>query len=302
MQLGNNTGLPESFGTGAGLQTLTLERQQSVMSAPLEVKAKAVAKKDLTGDWLQDTHMVIENLQQHEAVNQLTNLTDQSDRSWYCIGGILSQIRDNQWWQIKGYASFDDFVEDELGIAKARAASWMRNYRAVLNLGITTADLSEVGWTKLKDALPYMTSTNKDELLGHARTLTCKAFITYLKGLAGETKKKKTTSVGSGSSVVKFSCMLHEDEVEVVDEALKRAKARANSEYDNVGLALLCSVYLNGGGDTMNAGSVVDAMRQMGADSLQSLIQEAFPNLTVMISENAAFDPISMGASDNVHL
>jgi len=280
-----------------GLATLT--RQAAAVP---DVKASTVKTKSMTGVWLLDTNMIVEGMNQSECLAQLPLLADKSDRAWYTIGGILNLMRENQWWSIKGYQAFNVFVEEEVGIPMARATRWMNTYTGMNNLGITMEDLDGIGWTKMKDALPYMRKENKEELLGLARTMSASSFAIYLKGLGGKNKKTTPGSGGGDNNIVRFKCSFFEDQWPVVNEALERARAMQQTEADPVALTSICEQYLSGnaGGGHVTRGAIILALQEAGDQGLSDLLSSAFPHLDISISEASAFDPTLLGADDHM--
>ncbi len=266
-------------------------------TATVDVKAHSVKKSSMTGNWLADAVMVVENMTQSECLVQLPNLANQSDRSWYTIGGILTQIQRNQWWSIKGYTSFNSFVENELNIPAKRATSWIRIYTQLCTLGIKMDELDSVGWTKLKAAVPYLNKENKDELLGLARTMSTSSFEIYLQGLAGKNKKTRTATGGSDTNSQQFKLMMHEDQLEVVNAALERARVGQQTEHNAVALTSICEQYMSGnsGGGHVGRGALILALQEMGDDGVAEVLTSAFPHLDIQISEQKTFDPLALG-------
>ena len=53
-----------------------------------------------------------------QATNQVRNLKRSLHKSFYDIGGILKDIEDRRLYEVKGYGSFEAFVERELDLGK----------------------------------------------------------------------------------------------------------------------------------------------------------------------------------------
>jgi len=297
MNIGNGaTPGAQGLGLAGSGQALTLVTSKT---AQVSVSAKAVQKKSLQGDWLKDTAVVVENMNQMECLQQLPILSGDSDRAWFTIGGILSRIRDQQWWTVDGCASFNTFVEDKVGIPSARANSWIRIYNSMLAMGITIDELDGVGWTKLKDMIGYMTKANKDEMINLAKNMTVSQLALYLKGLGtGDGKKKKVQS-GQDSTTV-FKVRLHEDQSEVVLSAIERASKQVQTEYDAVALTSICEQYMGlaeaSQGGHVSRSAMVLSIQEMGAEGLATMLEEAFPHLNISITEEQAFDHTNLGA------
>jgi len=278
--------------------TATAPAVGSQTTAPTDVKAHTVKKASLVGNWLTDTTTVVENMNQGECLAQLPELAQKSDRSWFAIGGILKRVQEQQWWSIRGYQSFSSFIEEELGIPKARGEHWMKVYTGIVNMGITSEDLDGIGWTKIKDAIPYMRKENKDELLAMARSMTVINFQIYLKGLSGATKKAGSGAAGRGNNDIHaLKMQFHSDQWDVVEVALDRAKTAQNTEYDAVAFTSICEQYMADGstGGHVTEGALILALQTMGDEGLSGILNRAFPHLTITMSEAEAFDPNSIG-------
>lgn len=277
--------------------TTTALKVPTQAAAAVEVKAAGIKKAHVTGNWLADTTMTVEAMSQNECLTQLGQLSDKSDRSWYTIGGILQRVREQQWWSIKGHTSFEGFIENEMHLPKARAMRWINLYTNMANLKITIEELDSVGWTKLKEASPYLNSTNKDQLLQAARSMSVTEFTIYLKGLSSS-NKGKNKNIGGLSNIVTLKLSLHEDQAPVIEAAMERAAKLQGTEHKAVALTSICEQYLAGanssGGGHVSSGAVLVAIQEMGEENLAIMLSQAFPHLNIQISEAQAFDPGSV--------
>lgn len=276
-----------------GTATATMSTKTQATSV-VEVKAAGVKKSHTTGDWLVDTTMTVEAMTQNECLTQLSQLSDKSDRSWYTIGGILQRIREQQWWAVRGHTSLESFIEAEMNLPKARAMRWINLYTNMANLKITIEELDSVGWTKLKEASPYLNSNNKEQLLQAARSMSVSEFTIYLKGLSSS-NKNRNRNIGGVTNIVNLKLSLHEDQAPVIEAALERAMKLQGTEHKAVALTSICEQYLAGanssGGGHVSSGAVLVALQEMGEENLSMMLTQAFPHLTIQISQAEAFNP-----------
>ena len=107
-------------------QTQT-EAPGSKGGAKTDIKEGEIVEPDKLADMIHE----IENLKKNEALERVVKLLDQTDMTFFELGGVLSVIQANHWFE--PYASFRDFVEKQLASSTARrtigrrfTATWPR--------------------------------------------------------------------------------------------------------------------------------------------------------------------------------
>jgi len=100
----------------------------------------------------------IESLKKPDALAKLDKLEAAQERSQFEIGGVLSAVLKNKWFD--PYPSFDKWVESTRNMRRAKARALIRNYDAVAGAGLAPAQFEKIGWTKMRALAPVLTPDN----------------------------------------------------------------------------------------------------------------------------------------------
>jgi len=109
-------------------------------------------------DVLQDLVREIENMKEKQTRDLIATLTEQTEVAFFKLGGVLSLVQANGWYQ--PYGSFREFVEKEHGLHYRKATYWIEIYNRLSNSGVPWAKVSKLGWTKLKEIARVLTAEN----------------------------------------------------------------------------------------------------------------------------------------------
>ena len=83
----------------------------------------------------------------------------------FILGGTLKLIKCNHWYQKHGYSSFDDMVNERLGISTSVANGYMKVYDALKGDDVPWKKIKHLLWTKLKWYAGHLTDSNVDDWL-----------------------------------------------------------------------------------------------------------------------------------------
>lgn len=222
-----------------------------------------------------------------EAVKLAQDLVEVGDYALFHLGGVFARMADEGWYM--GHSDFKKCCEAEFNVRYRKAAYLMKIFRTITEKGIDWQDVSKVGWTKLKELLPVITPQNAKAWAEKAANLSTYALIEHVKS----TKADTPTPV---KEVATKTFKLHADQKQIVEEALKDAREKADTDVDSVALELICTQYLSEGGITIaTKPNPVDAKKVMqdffaenaktkaGIQTIVDLLTEYFPDTDVSL-------------------
>lgn len=246
-------------------------------------KAVAVAAKDgevVSADVLKDLVHEIENMKETEALELVDALNEQTEVTFFKLGGVLSVILSNQWHS--PYANFREFVEKKHGIQYRRAMYWVDIYQRLSACGVQWSQVSKIGWTKLKEIAKVITADNVDEWVAIAEQQNTLTLIDMVKNaLMKDTPQALEDQ--SSKTVMTKTFKMHEDQKVTIEAAIEKAKEQSGTQVDTAALEFVCLDYLGGQ-------SVAQKLKQMGLTAALSALEAAFPStsITVDVGEEAA--------------
>lgn len=233
-----------------------------------------------------DVQDKMKKLEKNDAVKTAKELLDSIGKSYFYFGGIMSKIQANGWFTEEGYESFQDFVTIEMGMKYRKAMYFIEIYNYLTVAQIPYEKVKNVGWTKLKEIACLLTEDNVDALVKKAEGMNTLQLIEEVKLLkAGEVKAtdQKPKSNPISSKVFK----LHDDQREIINEALAKAKEVANTEFEAVALENICFEYLNQSQvstdkmPSLPQTSLMSMLQDKGTEKALLLMQEAFPKASI---------------------
>lgn len=253
---------------------------EQVEAAPAKATGKAVAtSKAKTGtvettgdDMLADIIHEIESLTEKDARALIGQLAEQSEVTFFRLGGILSVIQANSWYA--PFTSFREFVENEYGLEYRKATYWVSIYNSLAESKIPWTKVKSIPWTKLKEIAKIITLENVDEWVKIAKKNNTLTLIELVKNF---NKKQKSISGEPSSPVTVKTFKVNDEQKNTIEEALAKAKSESGTEYDTVALELLCMEYLG-------SQTVTQRLAEMGVEKAAEMFEAAFPNATLAIT------------------
>ncbi len=185
----------------------------------------------------------IAQMSMEQAQESATTLATTIETSYLELGGILFVINKNSWFG--QYDSFKEYVIETFGFAERKAKYLISIYEHLVEAQIPWEKVQGIGWTKLKDLAPHLTLENVDEWAEKAKNLSVTELQAMLKAEAGD-----ATNETMSSEFVNRNFKVAEDQAEVIDAAISKAKAEGETEFDNVALAYIAAGYLGGSVNT----------------------------------------------------
>ena len=240
-------------------------------AAAEQVIEKEVATEEV--DVIVQTAKEISHLDKDTAFEVVPSLIESVDFSYFKLGGVLSAIQDNDWWQGEA-PNFKEFIQDNFGLHYRKAMYLINIYDGLVESGVPWAKVSGLGWTKLKELADILTPENVDEWVEKANSMTTLNLQAAVKAFkAGELNTDGTTDPdSSGVSTITFK--VHPDQKETIKEAVEKAMEEADTEFKGVALEAICLNYLSGG-----------STKKQKAPSLKALMEKASPEEVLEVFE-----------------
>lgn len=258
------------------------QTQQTQQAAPA-----VTTKPQKTGNVLLDAAAEIEGLTKTKALNMAERLIEEAGTNDFKLGGVLKKILEQSWFE--GSESFDAFVHTKFGFQARKARYLISIYENLVTKNIPWEKVSGLGWTKLKELAPILTLENVDEWVAKAEKLTVVELIAALK--AG-TPEAVDEAVKTTSDSTKFTIKLKKDQLENVTQAIAKAKAEAQTEFDSEALNMICLGY-NAGSSPVSAPamSLEDMIKGAGPQKTLEIFDKLFPkiNMQVEIPEDGKY-------------
>jgi len=254
--------------------------EETVVEPKAETTTIGKKKVEKTGNLILDIAHEVESLTKTKALNLAENLAENIEVNYFKLGGVLAKINENSWFE--GFNAFDDFVYERYGFAGRKARYLISIYDNLVTKQIPWDKVSHLGWTKLKDLAPHLTLENVDEWVAKAEKATVvelQAMLKATKGDEGEEKTQKTTD-----DVVKMTFKLKPDQAEAVTQALAKAKAELQTEYDTVALENICAGYLGGTIAANKPFSLDEVIESTGFEPMLKRIAELFPAYDITVA------------------
>jgi hypothetical protein len=187
------------------------------------------------------TSSVKNALEGKNALEVAYDLVEQTERTYFIMGGVLADIYYNKRYVdienesgkllYDGNKGFEHYVSAELGIRYRKAKYLIDIYMHFTQLGADEEELSRVGWSKAKELLKATTKENYLSLIAYAEEHTREEIVEHINTqyLGDGTGSKAEPKV----AMTRFKFALFEDKGNMAKEALEVAKNAADAQNDS---------------------------------------------------------------------
>lgn len=253
-------------------------------------------------DLIQDTAHEIENIDEVSARTTLFSLLEEGDFPDFKIGGLLSVIQSNGWFE--GYPKFQDYVvnkiEPKYGIGYRKALYLIQIYDALVESGVSWDQVKHLGWTKLQVIARVLTKDNVDQWVAIAAEQNVLTLVGTVKDtIKGDDQPKLEDK--TVKTVTQMTFKVHEDQKATIEAAIEKAKEASNTDVATVALEYVCLDYMGGQSlaTRMQAvgvaqavksllkafeGKLADVIKEIGVEETLQAIGEAAPELNIEVS------------------
>lgn len=147
---------------------------------------------DKQSSTIAEFHEYLDTVTKEDALESIKNLAQMESEDWFRIGMVLSSYRKSK--GDEEFKSLLHYSEENLQINSRKAYYLISIHDKLVESNITPSQVSQMGWTKLKEIAHLLTPDNVDYWLGVCNTHTTKQIITMLKSNA-------TTNVAKAGSI-----------------------------------------------------------------------------------------------------
>lgn len=278
--------------TGAKTATAT--------KAPVS-KAKAKAKaKPAVANVFEEVSSELSALDAETAETEIDRLQSEGELNNFKLGGVLYFVNANSWFAEQGFESFKAYCEERHGVQYRKAMYLIKIYEELTESGVDYGQIAHLGWTKIKELAPVMTEDNVDEWIGIAEDLNVIQLQAYIKDKLKEgdddngdedddTPAKPKASKEAAKKLTTMTFKLHEDQREVVENALDQAKADQDTDVDAVALEAICLSYISGEAEQAKPAkgkkppTLKAMMKAAGWEEVLNVFEELWPDITLSV-------------------
>ncbi|WP_113155934.1 hypothetical protein [Nitratireductor sp. OM-1] len=241
--------------------------------APAKSTSKSGEVSKPGDDALVDLIHEIETMKEKEARSLVTELSEQTEFTFFKLGGVLSVIQANGWYE--PYASFREFVENEHGLHYRKATYWVGIYNNLSESKVPWSKVSHLGWTKLKEIAGVITLDNVDQWVKVAEGQTTLQLIETVKAhLSKDTPKGIEDQTSKTVTTKTFK--VHEEQKQVIEAALEKAKSESGTAVDTVALEYIC-------GDYLSSQTMAQRLKSLGIEAALEALEKAYPNAAINV-------------------
>lgn len=270
---GEETNVEEKSETVAEAEAAKPAKKGKTKSKSVATTDKALEGEIVGSDTITDLVHTIENMGETEARDLVGTLAEETEATFFKLGGVLSVIQANGWFT--PYASFREFVEKEHGLHYRKAVYWVGIYNSLAESKVPWGKVAGLGWTKLKEIAAVLTPDNVDEWVKIAGGQTTLQLIETVKASLQKDAPKQLADQTSKTVTTK-TFKVHDEQKATIDAALAKAKDEGGTQVDTVALEYICSDYL--GSATLGS-----KLKAMGIEKAVELLEKAFPEATINV-------------------
>jgi len=252
------------------------------MAEQKTVVKKKTTTKAAVPDLIVKSSNLIEKLTKAKAMSMVDELMNENDFNLFKVGGVLAVIQDNGWFHDEGYETLKDFVEAKYDMQYRKAMYWISIYKALVESGVPWAKVQGIGWSKLRLIASELTLDNVDEYVEIANEMTQAQLVEYLKEQkkgsmdSGDEKPSKEDAVSEAKKLSTLTFKVHDDQKEVIKEALEEAKNNADTEFESVALEAICLDFLSSDKKPAKPAKAVNGFKNLKEAMAAASYEEVF--------------------------
>jgi len=268
--------------TAPKMSGLTSSKTKSTTKTE-KVSTKSPVTAVDTKDVLVGTSTEVENLSKAKALKMAPELIDATGVNDFKLGGVLAKIQEEGWWEGGDHDSFKAYVEGVLGLQYRKSMYLINIYDKLVDAQVAWTDVSGIGWSKLRFIVNHLTAKNAGAWAKRCAKMNALEIQDYVKQL----EQSKSTGKGDESeptvtSVSTMSFKVHEDQKEIIREALDKKKEDLDTEHDAVALENLALDYVQGTtgkSKKVTKGQVIKFLTDLGEEDAAELLLKLYPSL-----------------------
>jgi len=229
----------------------------------------------------------IESVESNEVQDILIRLIDGGAQNEFLTGAAVARahalFKPND-PQFGGVGTFKEYIKfnPKIDIGYRKAMQLREIYQRLKELGVPWKAFG-IGWTKVRVLLPVLTKENIPEWVEKANGMNSESLKAAVRDALDGGKLK---AEGALSNVKTKNFKFDDDQLDIVDAALEKAKTVANTPDNAVAMELICQFYMGGGADwkqglALALKATSDTVTLVG--QVVSHLKELCPDLEILI-------------------
>ncbi len=180
-----------------------------------------------------------------DTLAKLNTLEAAHEQSFFEIGGMLSMILKNAWFD--PYPSFDKWAHARLGMGRAKARALIHNYDVIAKAGLSAAQFERIGWTKIRVLAPVLRRDNAACWSERAATHSRAQLKRLVKQQMAPSSAVAPKGSPKGSPATLASVAVFDGaQRQVIVKAIEKAKLASGATSDATALTYICAHYCSG--------------------------------------------------------
>jgi hypothetical protein len=240
----------------------------------------------IEGDLIAKTAHALETVDAETARDLVAKLIEDTEFSFFKLGGVLSVINANGWYE--PYGSFKEYVEHEHGIKYRNARYFISIYETLVEANIPWEKVKTIGWTKLKELLPVLSTENVDKWVEIANKNSTLQLIELVKSEKDQGTAETAETDSEPKTVTTMTFKVHDDQKATVKAAIEKAQKEAGTDVATVALEFICIDYLNGAPKAGKAQAkhkpIGETMKELGLEKTLEEFEKIFPDVELEVS------------------
>lgn len=163
------------------------------------------------------------------------------EESYIVLAQLLHESVENGYFVRWGYSTFDEYVNEELGISYRKAAYLVQIANVVKSLRIDWKDIEGIGWTRMRTIVPAL---KQDGVVGDWLELAGELSVKDLEKLVKDNKIGAEISSSGGDAVVTLKFRVTKEQSDIIMDALSYAKKSIDAEDDVMALEQMAFDYI----------------------------------------------------------
>ena len=205
-----------------------------------------------------------------EAHRVVADMVDKMESNYFKLGGILSSMRLKGW--LGEYSRFNEMVEQEFNLHSRKANYFISIYDTLTYCEVRWDQIKDIGWSKVAiiASRNVMNPDNCEDWIELAKESSWLELNEKVKEYKREGCKEVDLTEGTTmQDTVAVNVNLHDDQKEMWDEAIQKAKELSGSQSEAEAISNICTEYLSTGREMLSPASKLNI-----EDRLIEVLQE----------------------------
>lgn len=170
-----------------------------------------------------DNYVDISTLAPDDIRSKALSLRGSMNQTAIELAEVLHVIYHKEQWRSFGFESFEKYAESELDVGYRSAMTSVNIISKMKEHGISMEQAKQLGWGKMRELLPHITSKNADSLLSIASGQS-------VRGIKEKLIENGTIVPSKGPETHRFIAECSASEAAIILDVIDEAKKRLNTE------------------------------------------------------------------------